>query len=83
MTIQNNIKVLYGSLRKTGRTNEISTSNWFGIVPNRALKIGTKQISLVHDEDTLLDLHNYAAMALLLLQEQEAKEAKEAKEQRI
>jgi hypothetical protein len=39
---------------------------------HRALNIGTKEVSLVEDErieDTLLDLHNYAAMALLLLRE--------------
>ena len=36
----------------------------------RALSITNKGIILVHDEgikDTLLDLHNYAAMALMLL----------------
>lgn len=38
----------------------------------RALNISNKGITLVEDErleDTLLDLHNYAAMALMLLQE--------------
>ena len=38
----------------------------------RALNITTTQIHLVEDEnikDTLLDLHNYAAMALILLEE--------------
>jgi hypothetical protein len=38
----------------------------------RALNISKSGITLVDDEkigDTLLDLHNYAAMALLLLQE--------------
>ena len=38
----------------------------------RALSITTTQICLVEDEnikDTLLDLHNYAAMALILLEE--------------
>ena len=38
----------------------------------RALNISTTQIHLVEDEnikDTLLDLHNYAAMALILLEE--------------
>ena len=39
---------------------------------HRALNISTTQIHLVEDEnikDTLLDLHNYAAMALILLEE--------------
>tara|TARA_B100000524_G_scaffold99744_1_gene47789 strand:- start:241 stop:498 length:258 start_codon:yes stop_codon:yes gene_type:complete len=39
----------------------------------RALSISKSQIQLVQDErmeDTLLDLHNYAAMALMLLHEQ-------------
>ncbi len=38
----------------------------------RALSIETRKIVLVNDEslqDTLLDLHNYAAMALMLLAE--------------
>ncbi len=38
----------------------------------RALNISATQIYLVEDEnikDTLLDLHNYAAMALILLEE--------------
>ena len=38
----------------------------------RALNITTTQINLIEDEnikDTLLDLHNYAAMALILLEE--------------
>jgi hypothetical protein len=39
---------------------------------NRAISISSKSIILVEDEslkDTLLDLHNYAAMALMLLDE--------------
>jgi len=39
---------------------------------HRALNIGSRQISLVENEgleDTLIDLHNYAAMALILLRE--------------
>ena len=39
---------------------------------HRALNISATQIHLVEDEnikDTLLDLHNYAAMALILLEE--------------
>ena len=39
----------------------------------RALSISKSQIQLVQDErleDTLIDLHNYAAMALMLLHEQ-------------
>ena len=38
----------------------------------RALSISESQIKLVEDErleDTLLDLHNYAAMALMLMKE--------------
>ena len=38
----------------------------------RALNITTTQIHLIEDEniqDTLLDLHNYAAMGLILLEE--------------
>jgi hypothetical protein len=38
----------------------------------RALSISKSQIKLVEDErleDTLLDLHNYAAMALMLMKE--------------
>jgi hypothetical protein len=38
----------------------------------RALSITKNGVQLVHDEkieDTLLDLHNYAAMALMLLNE--------------
>ena len=40
---------------------------------NRAISISSKSIILVEDEslkDTLLDLHNYAAMALMLLDEE-------------
>ena len=39
---------------------------------SRAINISNKQINLVNDEsikDTLIDLHNYAAMALILLDE--------------
>ena len=39
---------------------------------SRAINISNKQINLVDDEsikDTLIDLHNYAAMALMLLDE--------------
>ena len=39
----------------------------------RALSITKRGVTLVHDEglrDTLLDLHNYAAMAVMLLDEQ-------------
>ena len=42
----------------------------------RSLSISKKQVSLVDDEsikDTLLDLHNYAAMALMLLNEKDGK----------
>jgi len=38
----------------------------------RAITVSKKQITLVNDEtlkDTLLDLHNYAAMALILAEE--------------
>ena len=38
----------------------------------RCISISTKEIRLVEEEkleDTLLDLHNYAAMALMLLKE--------------
>jgi hypothetical protein len=38
----------------------------------RALSISNKEINLVKDENiryTLIDLHNYAAMALMLLDE--------------
>lgn len=40
----------------------------------RTLSITKKEVVLVHDErleDTLLDLHNYCAMALMLLEESE------------
>jgi hypothetical protein len=39
----------------------------------RALSISNKGVTLVNDEglqDTLLDLHNYAAMALMLMDEE-------------
>lgn len=39
---------------------------------NRALSISNTHVTLVNDEkleDTLLDLHNYAAMALMLMKE--------------
>lgn len=39
---------------------------------SRAINISNKQINLVDDEsikDTLIDLHNYSAMALMLLDE--------------
>ena len=41
----------------------------------RAMSITKNNIALVSDErlqDTLLDLHNYSAMALMLLKEQES-----------
>ena len=41
--------------------------------------ISSKKITLVNDEkirDTLLDLHNYAAMAIMLLDEKEMDETK-------
>jgi len=40
----------------------------------RCLNISNKNVQLVNDEslrDTLLDLHNYSALALLLLNEEE------------
>ena len=43
---------------------------------NRLINISNTNISLVKDEtlkDTLLDLHNYAALALLLLDDDENK----------
>lgn len=43
----------------------------------RSLSITKKGVNLVKDEgiqDTLLDLHNYAAMALMLLDEESANE---------
>jgi hypothetical protein len=39
---------------------------------NRLININKNQINLVNDEsmeDTLIDLHNYAALALILLRE--------------
>jgi len=39
----------------------------------RTLNISNKQIQLVNDEslrDTLLDLHNYSALAILLLNDE-------------
>lgn len=42
----------------------------------RSLSISKKQVSLVDDEsikDTLIDLHNYSAMALMLLNEKDSK----------
>ena len=39
---------------------------------SRAVSISNKQVSLVDDEslrDTLIDLHNYAAMAIMLMDE--------------
>lgn len=42
----------------------------------RSLSISKKQVSLVDDEsikDTLIDLHNYSAMALMLLNEKDGK----------
>lgn len=44
---------------------------------NRAITLDKKKVQLVDDEsmrDTLLDLHNYAAMGLMLLDENEIKE---------
>lgn len=49
----------------------------------RALSIETRKIVLVNDEslqDTLLDLHNYAAMALMLLAEKKETAAAAATE---
>jgi hypothetical protein len=43
----------------------------------RSISLSRRSIQLVNDEslrDTLLDLHNYAAMALMLLDEKEEKE---------
>ena len=43
----------------------------------RCLNINNKNIQLVNDEtlrDTLIDLHNYAALALLLLNDEEKKD---------
>ena len=42
----------------------------------RSLSISKKKVSLVDDEsikDTLIDLHNYSAMALMLLNEKDDK----------
>jgi len=39
---------------------------------SRVVSISNKQVSLVNDEslrDTLIDLHNYAAMAIMLMDE--------------
>jgi hypothetical protein len=46
----------------------------------RASTIEKKQITIVNDEtmrDTLIDLHNYSAMALMLLDEENVKKKKE------
>jgi hypothetical protein len=40
---------------------------------NRLINISTKQVSFVKDEslrDTLIDLHNYSAMAIMLMDEE-------------
>lgn len=42
---------------------------------SRALSISNKNVTLVNDEsmrDTLVDLHNYAAMAIMLIDETQA-----------
>ena len=42
----------------------------------RAISISNNNIELVHDEkieDTLIDLHNYSAMALMILREDDNK----------
>jgi len=47
---------------------------------NRAISITSKSVILVEDEslkDTLLDLHNYAAMALMLLDEETTEKKEE------
>ena len=46
----------------------------------RCVNISNKKVELVKDEvleDTLLDLHNYCALALLLLKEEQKEEQKE------
>lgn len=46
---------------------------------SRLTSISNSQITLVNDEtmkDTLIDLHNYSAMALMLLEEEESKNEK-------
>ena len=46
----------------------------------RCLNISNKNIQLVNDEslkDTLLDLHNYSALAILLLNEEKKNEEKD------
>ena len=48
----------------------------------RSLSITKNGINLVNDEkikDTLIDLHNYAGMALLLMEEEEEKEKEKEK----
>ena len=52
----------------------------------RSLSITKNGITLVDDErirDTLIDLHNYAAMAIMLLDEDEKGEKQEKGEKRI
>ena len=52
----------------------------------RSLSITKKGITLVDDErirDTLIDLHNYAAMAIMLLDEDEKGEKGEKREKRV
>lgn len=52
----------------------------------RSLSITKNGITLVDDErirDTLIDLHNYAAMAIMLLDEHEKGEKQEKGEKRI
>jgi hypothetical protein len=47
---------------------------------SRLSTINNSQITLVNDEtmkDTLIDLHNYSAMALMLLEEEELKKEEE------
>jgi hypothetical protein len=42
----------------------------------RLMSISTKEVRMVDDEsmaDTLLDLHNYSAMALMLMEEEKAR----------
>lgn len=47
---------------------------------NRFVSLSTKGVSLVDNEslrDTLIDLHNYSAMAIMLIDEQKSKKTQE------
>jgi len=87
-TVQNEALELFAK-KNTDYGDSFTTFGPIGIIVrmqdkiNRLVSVSNKSISFVNDEtlrDTLIDLHNYSAMVVMLLDEKNNKSFKETNE---